>query len=92
MCNSGAWPPENPPHYARNLKGDAFKGQIFMAYFGGRDEEIGEKALAYGRSMKDLIEKHGGVMAQYWELPDGKHATFLFSPEMMKQALELWLK
>lgn len=96
VCNSGAWPPENPPDYVRviderKIEG-AFRDQMFVGYFGGRDEEWGDTAIPNGRALRSLLEKQGAKIAKWWELPEGRHATMHRTPKMMDEVLDLWLK
>lgn len=94
VCNSGAWPPENPPPYVREVlaAGDrtAFAGQRFVAYFGGRDEDRGPGAAGEGRALRRFIEEHGGTFVHFFEPADGRHGTFHHDAAMLNATLDAW--
>lgn len=92
VCNSGAWPEDRPPPYVRGAADDAFAGQRFVAYFGGKDEEWGDRAVRNGRTMRAFLEQRGARFEKFFELPDGKHGSFAASKDMMNATLDLWLK
>lgn len=92
VCNSGAWPESNPPPYMRDIADDAFAGQRFVGYFGGKDEESGETAVKNGRALRAFIEKRGGKFEKFFEVAEGRHGSFHRSEEMMNATLDLWLK
>ena len=92
LCDSGAWPEDKPPPYVRDAGDDAFKGQRFVGYFGGKDEQFGAPATKAGRAAKAFIEKRGGKFELWYEPEDGTHGTFMNTPKMVEEALDVWLK
>jgi len=70
----------------------AFADERFVAYFGGKDEDWGDRAIPYGRNLKAFIEARGGVFERFYEPRDGRHGDFRKSPGMIRETLGLWLK
>ena len=60
--------------------------------FGGKDVQFGAPATKNGRAAKAFIEKRGGRFELWYEPEDGTHGTFMNTPKMVEEALDLWLK
>lgn len=92
LCDAGAWPEDKPPPCLKDAGDDAFKGQRFVGYFGGKDIRFGEPATKSGRAARAFIEKRGGTFELWYEPEDGTHGTFMNTLKMVEETLDLWLK
>jgi hypothetical protein len=91
LINSGTWPAQNTPRFMLDLmKMDpSYEGKHFCAYYGDKDEHLNLPAKD-GKIMRDTIIANGGKFDLFFNLPDGKHASFVHDKKMVNKVLDAW--
>lgn len=91
LINSGTWPSQNTPRFMLDLMSidPSYSGKHFCAYYGDKDEHLSLPAKD-GKIMRDTIIANGGKFDLFFNLPDGKHASFVHDKKMVNSVLNTW--